>query len=354
MSKSTPGLRKKGQIWHIEKVIAGQLVRRSTGEKELDQAERYLAKVIEDTRKVKVYGERIERTFDEASARYVEEYNHKRSLDRDIVSLQAVMPYIGDIELRRIHSGVLDEFIKTRKKAGITAGTLNRDLSIIKRVLKLCAELWRDENGRPWLDTAPMLIKVQGEKRRPRPIKSAEQEQLLKFMPDYLANMCLFMLNTGLRDQELCGLKWEDEREIQGTDSTVFIITEESAKNKRERIVTLNSVAQRIVNSQRGNNSEFVFAYEGRKLSRMNNRAWRNAVKASGLMGVRVHDLRHTFGMRLRAKDVSLEDRQDLLGHHSGNITTHYSKVGINRLIDCVELLCKHKNQEITLVRRIS
>lgn len=354
MSKRTPGLRKKGQTWHIEKVIAGQIVRCSTGEQELDQAERYLAKLIEDTRKVKVYGERIERTFDEAAARYIDEYNHKRSLDRDIVSLKAVMPYIGNMELRRIHSGVLDEFIRARKKAGITAGTLNRDLSIIKRVLKLCAELWRDENGRPWLDTAPMLVKVQGVERKPRPISWPEQELLLKSMPLYLANMSLFMLNTGLRDQELCGLKWEGEHDVQGTPSTAFIITEEAAKNKRARIVVLNSVARRIVDSQRGNNSEFVFSFEGRKLSRMNNRAWRSAVKESGLMGVRVHDLRHTFGMRLRAEGISLEDRQDLLGHHSGNITTHYSKVEINRLIDCVELLCSERRPELTLVRRAS
>jgi integrase len=30
---------------------------------------------------------------------------------------------------------------------------------------------------------------------------------------------------------------------------------------------------------------------------------------------VRVHDLKHTFGRRLRAAEVSFEDRQDLLGH---------------------------------------
>ena len=34
---------------------------------------------------------------------------------------------------------------------------------------------------------------------------------------------------------------------------------------------------------------------------------------------VRVHDLKHTFGRRLRAAGVSFEDRQDLLGHRSGN-----------------------------------
>jgi integrase len=45
-----------------------------------------------------------------------------------------------------------------------------------------------------------------------------------------------------------------------------------------------------------------------------------------GFRKIRVHDLKHTFGRRLRAAGVSFEDRQDLLGHRSGRITTHYSQ----------------------------
>ncbi|WP_346015179.1 IS256 family transposase [Methylomonas sp. EFPC1] len=59
-----------------------------------------------------------------------------------------------------------------------------------------------------------------------------------------------------------------------------------------------------------------------------------------------------TFGMRLRAAGVSLEDRQDLLGHHAGHITTQYSKVEITHLITCVGLLCDDNHQpELTLIR---
>jgi integrase len=352
MAKRTPGLRKKGEIWQIEKVIAGELVRVSTGETELEKAEQYLAQLIEKTRKVKIYGQRLERTFDQAAARYVEEYSHKRSLDRDINTLKAVMPYIGDIDLRKIHSGVLDVFIKDRRKAGITAGTLNRDLSIIKRVLKLCAELWRDENGNPWLDTAPMLVKVQGEKRKPRPITWDEQSRLLAEMPKYLAEMCLFALNTGLRDQEICGLKWDSECKINGIDGFVFVIEDIDAKNNKERIVVLNATACNIVNARRGNESEYVFDYEGRRLDRMNNRAWRKAVSTAGIVGVRVHDLRHTFGKRLRSAGVEHNNLQDLLGHYNGNITTHYCAAEIGRLIECVELLCESRKPELTLIRK--
>ena len=65
--------------------------------------------------------------------------------------------------------------------------------------------------------------------------------------------------------------------------------------------------------------------YRGRPVGTMNNTGWQQARKRAGLPQVRVHDLKHTFGRRLRAAGVSFEDRQDLLGHRSGRITTHYS-----------------------------
>lgn len=351
MAKSTPGLRKKGSIWHIDKTVAGVKLRESTGETELEVAERYLAKRIQEIRSEVVYGERRERIFDEAAARFIEEYGHKRSLDRDIDTLKAVMPYIGQIALQKIHSASLDQYIRDRKAAKISAGTLNRDMAIIRRVLKLCVVMWRDEQGRPWLDSAPLLPTVQGEKRKAHPLTVVEQERLIVGMPRYLADMALFALHTGLRDQEICGLKWEHEAKISGTQESVFIVTEERAKNGHERIVPLNAVARSIVDRYR-DQSAFVFHLKGNRLERMNNRAWRKARKAANLPDVRVHDLRHTFGMRLRAAGVSFEDRQDLLGHHAGHITTQYSKAEIARLIECVELLCGDKHgTELTLIR---
>jgi hypothetical protein len=50
-----------------------------------------------------------------------------------------------------------------------------------------------------------------------------------------------------------------------------------------------------------------------------------------------VHDLKHTFGRRWRAAGVNFEDRQDLLGHGSGRITTHYSAAELTRLIEAAE-----------------
>jgi integrase len=75
-----------------------------------------------------------------------------------------------------------------------------------------------------------------------------------------------------------------------------------------------------------------VFTYRGKSTTRMLNGACLRARKRAGLPKVRVHDMKHTFGRRLRAAGVSFEDRQDLLGHRSGRITTHYSAAELSRM----------------------
>lgn len=68
--------------------------------------------------------------------------------------------------------------------------------------------------------------------------------------------------------------------------------------------------------------------------------AWVRARKEANLPQVRVHDLKHTFGRRLRAAGVSFEDRQDLLGHRAGRMTTHYSAAELSDLIEAAGKVC--------------
>ncbi len=64
---------------------------------------------------------------------------------------------------------------------------------------------------------------------------------------------------------------------------------------------------------------------------------------------VRVHDLKHTFGRRLRAVGVSFEDRQDLLGHRSGRITMHYSSAEVQNLYNAAKKVDERQQSGIVL-----
>ena len=101
-----------------------------------------------------------------------------------------------------------------------------------------------------------------------------------------------------------------------------------------------------MIESVRGEHSEFVFTFRGRPITMMNNSAWKAARKRVGLEQVRVHDLKHTFGRRLRSAGVSFEDRQDLLGHQSGRITTHYSEAELANLIAAANKVCGEKSRK--------
>jgi integrase len=122
--------------------------------------------------------------------------------------------------------------------------------------------------------------------------------------------------------------------------TSVFIIPGTRVKNGDDRLVVLNCIARSVVAARRGIDPIYVFTYEGRPLYRMLTSGWIRARNRAGLPHVRVHDLKHTFGRRLRAAGVSFEDRQDLLGHRSGRITTHYSAAELQRLLEAANRIC--------------
>jgi integrase len=87
----------------------------------------------------------------------------------------------------------------------------------------------------------------------------------------------------------------------------------------------------------------------------MLNSARKRAREKVGLKQVRLHDLKHTFGRRLRSAGVSYENRQDLLGHRQGGITTHYSAAELSRLIEAANAVCEQgsKKPELVVLRRL-
>ena len=136
----------------------------------------------------------------------------------------------------------------------------------------------------------------------------------------------------------------------------VFIIPGNAVKNGDDRLVVLNDIALSVVNDLRDNHPTHVFIFRKKPIDHMSNSGWRRAREKVGLTQVRVHDLKHTFGRRLRAAGVSFEDRQDLLGHRSGRMTTHYSAAELTRLIDAANTVCSRggKKPELVVLRRLS
>jgi len=361
--KQATGLFKRGQVWHIEKQVLGQRLRESTGTKSLHEAEQYLAKRIEEIRQATVFGVRQKRCFKAAAVRFLSENQHKASIYDDALHLKALAPYIGSLNLEQVHIGSLQGFIKAQKARNLKTKSINNALEVVRHILNIAATEWIDENGLTWLHVAPKIKLLPViDARKPFPLSWAEQTRLLEELPLHLNQMVRFKVNTGCREQEVCQLRWEWERRVPELNTSVFIIPshinrdgqlKQLVKNGDDRLVILNGEAKEVIEEVRGIHPEYVFSYKDKFLTRINNSAWKSARKRANLDDLRVHDLKHTFGRRLRAAGVSYEDRQDLLGHRSGRITTHYSQAELNNLLDAANTIIqsKQKGSELTILR---
>jgi integrase len=71
-----------------------------------------------------------------------------------------------------------------------------------------------------------------------------------------------------------------------------------------------------------------------------------------GIPHLRVHDLKHTFGFRLRAANVDPMDRKDLLGHKNADISRLYSAPSIERLLEAAEKVVDLREPVLRVVGR--
>ena len=225
-----------------------------------------------------IYGERIARSFRSAATKYLRDNQHKRSIGDDALHLKQLDPFIGDLDIRAVHIGTLGRFIEARRQAGIKTKSINLALGVVRHILNVAASEWIDESGLTWLERPPKIKMLPvTDARKPYPLSWEEQTRLFKELPDHLARMALFKVNTGCREQEVCGLRWEWEIDVPELGTSVFLIPEEKVKNGDERLVVLNSVAKSVIESLRGEHPTYVFTYCGHRQKKMNNSGWRNS-----------------------------------------------------------------------------
>lgn len=299
-----------------------------------------------------------------------------RTLDTISGHILLLNQWVGEVPLGRVCNDTFAAFKADRlagraadgsKARAVKPSTVNRSLEVARTVLNRAARVWRT-NGKPWLGAAPLIEMLdESGKRKPYPLSWAQQGALLKPLPPHLQRMTLFALNTGARDENVCGLRWTWEVPVPEVGRSVFVVPASEFKSKRAHVLILNDVAWRVVEEQRKKHDDFVFVYRRERVKNfekvpvmkyhridtMNNTAFQRAREAAGLSPVRVHDFRHTFGQRLRDAGVSEEDRALLLGHATGDMTQLYATATVARLVEAANKVSETRDRT-TLLRVVN
>ncbi len=106
---------------------------------------------IEEIRQAKIYGVRPKRTFRQAATKYLEENQHKASLHVEAMHIKILDKFIGQLSLESVHMCNLQAYIKKREKDKVKKRTINYGLQVVRQILNLAMDTWKDEDNLSWL-----------------------------------------------------------------------------------------------------------------------------------------------------------------------------------------------------------
>lgn len=215
-------------------------------------------------------------------------------------------------------------------KAAIS--TVNRELAVLSKVMTLASRDWG------WIDSNPVagVKRMKGSVSRDRWLSQAEEDALLLASPNWLANVIVFALQTGMRRGEILALTWDRVLLDEG-----YILIDKS-KNGDKRGIPISEklrglLATLLMHSGAGH---VLTGPTGKIIS--NNEleyAFRLAVMNAHVGDLHFHDLRHTFATRLVQRGADLYQIQRLLGHRNPAMTQRYAHHSMESLRTAVKLL---------------
>lgn len=296
-------------------------------------------------------GRKLHQTFAEAADAYLKKMdeiggkdlkNKKRHLKAYLV------PELGRHRLDQVSSFLLQKYRRTRRDAGASNATINRELATFLHMMNRAVE-WR------WikLDQKPKIPRV-AEERKPRRALTAEHANALMdaAIGDEDGRLWLFVaigLGTGMRHGEIIRRRYD---EIDWATNR-FEIGKAKAGARLQPFPAWVREALLKQREMEDDGDGWIFP-ASRKHCKVPHRrsmddGFRRAVKAAGLDPSRVtpHLMRHTLVTNL-SRTVDIATIQKISGHKTAAMVLHYTHVNDERIDNALSLLDQSAPRAIT------
>jgi integrase len=295
---------KRGEVYWVEFQIGGKRIRQSTGEASKRQAlvtEKELRQQYAQDLHANRTGSHHNKTYADALLRWIESGAPESMLSH----ARNTRPYLDNVKLPQVPAAAHDMKVDM-KKQGLSVLTINRRLSVVRRVLNLAFNEW------DWI-SQPLgkKINLYSEKGTNREIYLTPEEVTLlvsNIHNEAAKKVTLLAAYTGLRQGEIMNLQpeeWQDP---------FIILKSKGTKAKRPRKIPVIDAAKSLVTPPFNlSQSDLRKHFE----------AAREAIERPE---IRYHDLRHTFASWLASNPlIPLTVIRDLMGHSSLAVTSKYA-----------------------------
>ena len=308
-------LKRGGVFWNYY-YIDGVRYQRSTGTGNRRMAELIAQKQREETNAHRHHILQVDPdlTFGALAARFLA---NGRATVYHVQRLKRLLGYFSDLEVVRLTKGLTDDYRQTRRaETSVSDATVNRDLSVLRRILN-----WGADEGLLLANPLGRLRLVRERRIRRIVVSLQEEQQLLIAAPEHIRRLSIAALDTGMRRGELLNQLWED---VDLSRRLLSVTKSKTPEGESREIPLTNRLFELLQQTTR--DSDAVFSYKGQPILGIKT-AWKRLLKRAGLRHIRFHDLRHTFNTRLMEAGVLQEIRMALMGHSSGarvhSIYTH-------------------------------
>ena len=240
-----------------------------------------------------------------------------------------------------IDSAAADAFKQWRLAQKVAVSTTNHGIRTLRRVLHQ-AEEWKV------IPRAPKLRLLSGENSREAVISEAALKTLIEFAEEAYPNsnfqyLLPFLVDTGLRVSEACGLKRDD---LDFNAGFVSVREGKSKAAKREVPLTDRAVAAAKAAWGRSRCAYVFTAFGGRKpLTRHYvSQQFRLLADTQNMHDAVLHSTRHTFCTRLGESGVDAFTIQKLAGHSSITISQKYVHSGREVMVNAIKQMDRANN----------
>jgi excisionase family DNA binding protein len=275
---------------------------------------------------------------------YLNDYakTNKKSWRCDAYALDAhLKPYFGALRLEEITPHVVEQYRAERLRS-VRRSSTNREMALLKTMFNRAID-WGLATENP---VRKIKMFSERDNLKERILTEDEEARLLAKAAPHLRPFLVGLLNTGARRNELLTLRWENVDLERGT------ILLRHTKAGRDRLIPINgTLAATLAELKAESRGAYVFVGpKGRPVGTIR-RAFENACRRAGLVGLRIHDLRHTFATRLVRRGVDIVTAQALLGHSNVTITQRYVHTGEDAKREAVRRL---ERESLARVRHLA
>jgi integrase len=310
---------KRGTVYWVQYSHRGRVFRESSHSDREAIARKLLKKRLGEIGLQKFIGPAEERvTFEDLAAALLTDYqvNAKRSINAARLSLRHLRSYFETDRAVDVTTDRIRAYMLERQNEGAANGSINRELAALKRAFKLMLQAGR-------LSHAPHVPMLREANPRQGFLEPADFASLRDALPGYLRDSISFLYLSGWRKSEMQTLEWRDV----DVATAVVRLRPERSKNEEPRILPLRGELLDIITRAHNNrrlDCQYVFHGDGAPIGDFR-KAWRSALRATGLGKMLIHDMRRSCVRNLVRSGTPEAIAMRLTGHKTRSVFDRYN-----------------------------